>query len=381
MLNTEMIFSDSYYLGKALDFANQFDYRTYPNPCVGCVLVKNGEIVSYGASEPQGKRHAEVAAIDNAKLAGVDVSGCCAYVTLEPCCHFGKTPPCTSYLLSHNIKKVVIGLLDPNPLVSSKGADILKSHGVEVIVIEDEKLNEKIFLSMRGFLNFHTNKKPWIRLKTALSIDGVMALSNGVSQWITGIEARLHNQRLRARAGAVLTSIKTVICDNPLMNVREFDRSDKHFNLNQPLRVVLDTHANGSDFMHYEIFKHQDKFPLLWICGENCDRDKFNKLSKITNVIKFPLRLNNHICLNAVINYLYELNINEVHVEAGAILTSAFIEQDLFDETAIYQAPVFLGNGTRLMRNIDLINLENMKKLKIVENKIVGQDLFIDMVK
>ena len=372
-----------YYMNIALKFADKFDYITHPNPCVGCILVKDGNIISYGASEQQGGRHAEVAAIDNAKLAGIDISGCTAYVTLEPCCHFGKTPPCTSYLLKHNIRNVIVGLPDPNPLVSGKGVEILKQNGVNVKILDDISMKEKISFSMRGFLNYHTKHKPWIRVKLASSIDGVMSLNNGVSKWITSSEARLHNQKLRARAGAILTSIETIIADNPLMNVRNLPYSTEN-NLQiirQPLRIVLDTQGRGVNLANYNIFKNQNEFPLLWICGENCADDNFNKLAYITNVIKLPNDIYSHICLKSVIDYIYKLNINEIHVEAGATLTSAFIKQDLFDEIALYQAPVFLGNGNRLMKCLELESLEYLNKLKIVNNNIIGEDLFINMIK
>jgi diaminohydroxyphosphoribosylaminopyrimidine deaminase/5-amino-6-(5-phosphoribosylamino)uracil reductase len=377
-----MLDRDAYYLNEALNFAREFENRTHPNPCVACVLVKDDEIVSYGASEASGKRHAEVVAIDNAKLNNIDVSACCAYVTLEPCCHFGKTPPCTSYILEHGIKNVVVGLLDPNPLVSGNGVQLLRDNGVEVRLVDDIEIKCKIFLSMRGFLNYHQHKKPWIRLKLACSIDGVMSLSNGVSKWITGSEARLHNQVLRARAGAVLTGINTIIDDNPLMNVRSLHNINST-DIRQPLRVVLDSNAKGANLAelgNYEIFHHQDKFPLLWICGDRCNSEDFSKLQSITNAVKLPCNNFGKIDLNCVMDYLYSLGINEIHVESGRNLTSAFLELDLFDEVAIYQAPVFLGNGNRLLQNQNLYDLNNINKLEIVDSFKIGEDLYINML-
>jgi len=359
---------DINFLNLAHELAIKQEHISHPNPSVGCIIVKDNTILSSGVTERAGQRHAEIVAIDNVKNKD-DLKNSTIYVTLEPCSHYGRTPPCINSIVKYGINRVVIGMKDPNINVNGQGINFLRSNNIAVEICDNENLIQKIKYALRGFLKFHMMHKSWIRLKLACSLDGVMALDNNVSKWITGEKARMHNHKLRARAGAVVSGINTIIYDNPLLNVRL-----EHENIRQPLRIILDTYARGANYTHFEIFKNQDIMPLLWICSDKADTDLVNTLKNITNVLCLPLK-ENYIDLKILLEYLYSVNINEVHVEGGANLISSFLSQNLFDEIALYQAPIWLGNGKRLFSELYLDSLDDINCLEFFKHEKLGKDM------
>jgi diaminohydroxyphosphoribosylaminopyrimidine deaminase / 5-amino-6-(5-phosphoribosylamino)uracil reductase len=370
---------DEGFLIQAIDYAQQYEHHSHPNPCVGCLIVKNGVVIGKGASQHAGGHHAEVMAINDAinNNQQQHIKGSSVYVTLEPCSHFGKTPPCANALVKNEVARVIIGMVDPHELVKGKGIQILHNDNIKVILNNNDQILNKIKFNLRGFLCSHNNRRAWVRLKVAISIDGAMCLQNGDSKWITGEVARQHGHLFRARSGAIISSINTVLFDDASLNVR----LDNIENIRQPLRIVIDTNLKAANdiegFKHKKILKHQDKCPLLWICGDKqSNKPKIEVISKLVKVISIPLDTEGkHIRLASLLEYIYKLNINEVHVEAGPRLLSSFIEQDLCDEIVMYQAPVLIGNGKRIYDHINLQYLNAAPRFNLHSSIVLGNDI------
>ncbi|AFI86102.1 5-amino-6-(5-phosphoribosylamino)uracil reductase [Aggregatibacter actinomycetemcomitans] len=341
---------DVAFMQLALDLAKQGEFTTTPNPSVGCVLVKNGKIVGKGFHFKAGEPHAEVMAL---REAGENARGATAYVTLEPCFHFGRTPPCAKGLAEAGVSKVIAAMYDPNPQVAGKGLQILADAGIQSAV---GLLEEKAEQLNKGFLKRMRTGKPFVQLKLAMSIDGKTAMASGESKWITGAQARMDVQQYRAKASAILSTSQTVLADDPSLNVRwaelpnETQARYAQENLRQPVRVILDsTHKVRSDF---KVFLTDAP---VWLAGE--DDFQLTGFPASTEYLKLD-RSHGESRLQALMTELGKRQINTLWVEAGATLAGALIAENLVDELIIYMAPKLLGDHAR-----DLCHLPHLTRL------------------
>ncbi|PTR07186.1 diaminohydroxyphosphoribosylaminopyrimidine deaminase [Nitrosospira sp. Nsp5] len=350
--------ADHAYMSQALQLAEKGLYGTSPNPRVGCVIVRDGRVVGSGWHERAGQPHAEINALN---AAGTAARGATAYVTLEPCSHHGRTPPCAEALIKAGIAKVVTAMTDPNPLVAGGGCELLKQAGMEVQtgLMEAEARALNI-----GFVARHTRKRPWVRVKIAASLDGKTALSNGSSQWITGEAARRDGHRFRARSCAVLTGIGTILADDPQLTVRHVETS------RQPLRVIVDSRLeipvdarvlHGDGELVFTATASEEKIEALRDVGARS--------------IVMPDK-NDNIDLVGMMRTLADFEINEVMVEAGSKLNGALIHAGLVDELVIYLAPYLIGDVARGMLKLpELTDLAGKHALMIHDLRMVGPDI------
>jgi len=352
--------ADSQWMAQALRLAERGLYTTSPNPRVGCVLVKNGALVGEGWHERAGEPHAEVHAL---RAAGAAARGATAYVTLEPCSHHGRTPPCADALVAAGVARVVVAVQDPNPLVAGQGIAQLRAAGIQVECGLMEVAARELNI---GFFSRMSRGLPWVRSKIAASLDGRTALANGVSKWITGAEARSDVQHWRARSCAVLTGIGTVLADDPQLDVRDFETE------RQPLRVVLDSalHISPKDRI-----VHGGK-TLIYTAG--ADAEKHRALQACGAEVATLAGANGKVDLAGVLRDLAQRGINEVLVEAGATLNGALFRAGLVDELVLYLAPQLLGDAARGMANLgELVQLEQRVELAWQDVRHVGKDLRI----
>ncbi|QPK63871.1 bifunctional diaminohydroxyphosphoribosylaminopyrimidine deaminase/5-amino-6-(5-phosphoribosylamino)uracil reductase RibD [Methylomonas sp. LL1] len=349
---------DSAYMARAVKLAQNGIYTTDPNPHVGCVLVKNGDVIAEGWTQRAGFAHAEIDALAKAG----DARGATAYVTLEPCSHHGKTGPCCDALIAAGISRAVVAMSDPNPLVSGRGLQKMREAGIEVVCgvlqQEAEKLN-------RGFFKRMTLGLPWVFSKLAMSLDGRTAMASGESQWITSPESRRDVQRFRAQSSAIVTGIETVLYDDPQLNARV------DFDLVQPVKVVLD-----SQLRMPLTAKMLQNSVEVWIMTCNADAEKQQQLRDAgCKVFQVDASMG-RVDLPAVFNLLAELQINTVWVEAGATLNGALLDSGLVDEWLVYMAPCVLGDqGRGLFHLPGLRNMTDKKQLNLLEVRPIGPDL------
>lgn len=326
---------DSSMMLQALELANLGRFSTSPNPRVGCVIAQGSQIVGQGFHVKAGEPHAEVHAL---RQAGEMAKGATAFVTLEPCNHYGRTPPCAEALIQAGVFRVVAAMRDPNPLVAGKGLALLEAAGIkaECGLFEDEarELN-------RGFLSRIERCRPFVRLKCAVSLDGKTALSDGNSFWITDEETRTDVQPFRAESCAVLTGIGTVLADNPLLNVRAFPT------LRQPARIVLDSRLRLPLYSHLVT----DGQSPTYIATLERDEGKLRPYREHAHIrILMPSETaDGKIDLHHLMRLLADEGFGEVMVEAGSELTSAFLAEDLADEIVLYRSPKILGSGKDLL--------------------------------
>lgn len=357
--SVENSLTDQDYMEIALKEASKGIYTTSPNPAVGCVLVRNGKIIGSGYHHKAGQPHAEVMAMHDAHD---DIKGATAYVTLEPCSHYGRTPPCAKTLREAGVSRVVIAIADPNPLVSGRGMRMLQEGGVEV---ELGMLEHQAFELNRAFFKSISQQRPFVILKYGMSMDGKIALSNGESKWITNDECRSDVQHLRAWSDAMLTSAKTLRADNARLNVRydELPDSIKEYlkpdQVKQPLKIVLDSHNTFTDeeLNKYAAFDsgtsyiiHGTHEPILVDkapCNFKIERER--KPGVFGVAVPFYREASGewHVDLKAVLDFLNSLQVRVVMIEAGAVLGASFMTQDLVDECYCYIAPKFLGANAK----------------------------------
>lgn len=362
--------ADAAWMARALQLAAQGLMTTGVNPRVGCVLVNEGQSIGEGWHERAGEDHAEVMALRNAERRGNAVQGATAYVTLEPCAHHGKTPPCAQALINAGVSRVVAAMEDPNPLVAGKGFALLQAAGIAVaaplMVAEAEALNVGFVKRMRQGL-------PWLRLKLAGSLDGRSALANGQSQWITGPEARADGHRFRARAQAIITGVGTVLADDPLLTVRDIEapmgQSGQPVPLAPTLRVIIDSRLRTP--LTAKVLQGG-----CLIATASDDPTKTQALQAAgADVLCLPGK-NGQVDLAGLLAHLTERGVNEVHVESGANLSGAFLKSDLVDELLIYMAPTLLGSDARgWFDGLNLINLDQKVVLKLQDVRLIGADL------
>ena len=345
-------------MARALRLAERALWTTTPNPRVGCVLVRDGWVVGEGWHEKVGEPHAEVLALN---AAGRRARGATAYVTLEPCSHHGRTPPCAEALIEAGVARVVAAMTDPNPLVAGKGLALLEAAGIETAcgLLETEARELNI-----GFVSRMTRGRPWLRLKAAASLDGKTALNNGLSQWITGPDARRDGQRWRARACAILTGIGTVRDDDPQLNVRDLETT------RQPLRVVVDSK------LETPLAARILQGGLCLIVGAVEDAARIELLrSTGAEVLIFP-NAAGKVELKDLLDELGRRGINEVHAEAGFKLNGSLLREGLVDELLLYLAPCLIGHDASGLFNLpELTALDQKKQLKIRDLRQVGENI------
>ena len=346
----------------ALEWAAKGMYTTTPNPRVGCILVQYGQVISAGHTQPAGQAHAEVQALNDAAQRGIDVRGATAYVTLEPCSHFGRTPPCADALVKAGVARVVGAMADPNPLVAGQGYERLRAAGIAVTsgVLEDAARELNI-----GFFARMQRGRPWVRMKAAASLDGKTALHNGQSQWITSQAARDDGHHWRARACAIVTGIGTVIEDDPQMTIRAVESS------RQPQRIIVDSRLQISP--NARILSGGGGL----VVAAHGDAEKIARLADTgTEVIILPNR-DGKVDLAAMIDELGRRQLNELHVEAGFKLNGSLIREGCVDELLLYLAPTLLGDAQGLYDLGVLDNLEQKRNLTFHEVRQIGADLRI----
>ena len=351
---------DHDYMARALQLAERGLLSTTPNPRVGCVLVRDGLVVGEGWHQRAGESHAEVHALT---AAGELAAGATAYVTLEPCSHHGRTPPCCEALLAAGVKRVVAAMQDPNPMVAGQGIAWLRDAGVDAVcgLMEAEARELNI-----GFVSRMTRGRPWLRLKAAASLDGRTALRNGQSQWITGPDARLDGHRWRARSCAILTGIGTVRDDDPQLNVRDLDVS------RQPLRVIVDSRLEISP----EARVLQGGRSLVVAAVDNPLQAHVIEATG-AEVICLP-NDEGKVDLPAVLRELAKRGVNELHVEAGFKLNGSLLREGLVDELLLYLAPNIIGDAALGLFNLpELESLAEKKRLQWRDVRQVGTDLRI----
>jgi diaminohydroxyphosphoribosylaminopyrimidine deaminase/5-amino-6-(5-phosphoribosylamino)uracil reductase len=333
-----------------------------PNPRVGCVITAlDGRVLGRGHTQQAGGAHAEVMALRDAAAQGESVRGATAWVTLEPCAHHGRTPPCCDALIAAGLARVVMALEDPNPLVAGQGAARLRTAGVEVEagLLADDARELNI-----GFFSRMQRGRPWVRLKAAVSLDGRTALNNGASQWITGPEARTDGHAFRKRAGAVLTGVGTVLDDNPRLDVRLVDTAL------QPLRVIVDSRLETPPAS-----KILDAPGRTLICAAVIDAGRAAALRDRGAEIALAPGANAKVDLAAMLADLAARGVNELHVEAGHKLNGSFVREGLVDEFLIYMAPKLLGVGRELAAFGPLESLSDSLALRFESVRSFGDDL------
>lgn len=352
--------ADHEYMARALRLARLGLYSTTPNPRVACLIVKDDAVVGEGYHRRAGGPHAEIHAL---RAAGAQARGATAYVTLEPCSHHGRTPPCAEALIDAGVARVVAAMQDPNPQVAGRGLVRLKAAGIAVDcgLLEGEARELNI-----GFVSRMTRARPWLRMKMAASLDGKSALNNGVSQWITGAPARHDGHCWRARACAILTGIGTVREDNPQLNVRDVDTS------RQPLKVVVDSRLELP--LSSRVL---DGGGVLVACAtEDAPRSAALR-ERGAQILCLPDR-EGRVDLAALLAELARRGVNEVHVEGGFKLNGALLAAGLVDELLLYLAPCLIGDAARGLFDLpQLASLQDKRRLLINDVRMVGADLRI----
>lgn len=359
--------SDFMWMDRALALAARGRFTTAPNPNVGCVLIRDGELVGEGWHQKAGEPHAEVHAL---RAAGEQARGATAYVTLEPCSHYGRTPPCALALVEAGVRRVVVAMMDPNPLVAGRGLEILRTAGIEVLCgvreAEAKALNP-------GFIKRMQTGLPWVRVKLAASLDGRTALANGQSQWITGPDARADVQIWRARSSAILSGADTVLLDNPSLNVRwhelpsEIQAEYPQGTLRQPVRVVVDSRQRLQP--DAKLFSLSGP---VWLARHQAE----GIWPEETEQLLLPLAESGKLDLHALLGELGARGINEIWVEAGRQLAGALVSQQLVDELILYLAPKVLGESAQgLLALPELESLAQAPLFSLREACQIGDDL------
>lgn len=362
---------------RAISLAKRGHFTTSPNPRVGCVLVSNGQIIGEGFHQRAGDGHAEVNALKACHDAGHSSQGATAYVTLEPCSHFGRTPPCAKGLIDAGIKHVFIGMVDPDPRVSGQGIELLEAAGVSTAtgLLEADSMALNI-----GFITLMTTGLPYVRCKLAASLDGKTAMASGESKWITSPQARQNVQKLRAQSCVVISGADSILTDNAKMNVRyqELGEVKSHFSkaqLRQPIRVIID--SNNRLTPNLALFDQES--PIILI---RTNIEKAMQWPHFVEQVQCSSLKNNagedKVDLSELLSLLAKRGLNDVLIESGATLAGAFIEQNLVDELVLFQAPKIIGaKGKSLVQLPSMTQLSCAKKLVINEVTMVGPDIRI----
>lgn len=353
--------ADDYrWMARALELAERGLLTTTPNPRVGCVIVREGVIVGEGWHVRAGGPHAEVHAL---AMAGERARGATAYVTLEPCSHFGRTPPCADALVSAGVAHVVVAMEDPNPLVAGRGIARLRAAGISTVSGVQEAEARELNI---GFISRMTRGRPWLRLKAAATLDGKTALENGISQWITGDDARRDAHRWRARSCAVLTGIGTVRDDNPQLNVRAIPTE------RQPLRVVVDSRLDTP--LNARLL---DGGPVL-VAAAIHNAERIAALERRGAEVMILPNQDGKVNLQALMHELGRRGLNEVLAESGFKLNGSLLREGCIDELVLYLAPALVGDAAQGLFNLPaLTSLTEKRSLNFRDVRLVGRDLRI----
>ena len=365
---------DHQFMSEALAEAQKALYLSNPNPRVGCVIVKGGEVIGRGYTQKVGASHAEVQALADVTSHGFDPVGSTVYVTLEPCKHTGRTPPCVDALIAAKPAMVIAAMSDPNPLVGGKGLERLKAAGIDVrcglLESEAQALN-------RGFISRMTRGLPWVRMKMAASLDGKTALPNGQSQWITGPLARADGHHWRAQACAILTGVGTVKEDDPTLNVREV-QTDR-----QPWKIIVDSRLETP--LNAKVLSSPQVSGVILVCASLDSQESQQKAGAFEALgIEVIAMANTHgkVDLPKLFAYLAkERHMNEIHVEAGFKLNGSLLREDCVDELLLYYAPFFMGEGIGMANISPLTALDQRQDWKLIDQSLFGSDLRLRLSK
>lgn len=363
---------DRRWMARAIQLATEGRYTTHPNPRVGCVLVRDGCIVGEGFHVRAGEGHAEVNAL---RMAGDQAVGATAYVTLEPCSHHGKTPPCAEALVNARVARVVSAMVDPNPQVAGRGIKRLQDAGVDassgLLEAEAKALNP-------GFIKRMEQKLPYVRVKTASSLDGRTAMHSGESQWITGAAARSDVQRLRAQSSVIVTGVDSILHDDSSLTVRQDElQLDNAAEIvqNQPLRVVLDSQLRLP--LNAKILQQPGRTLIATLSQ---DSDKMAALTQAGGeIIQLPSDLG-CVSISALLEHLVSAEqCNELLVETGATLAGAFINAGVVDELVVYQAMTLMGSDARPMYTLPYTKMAEQIRLQLLDSRMLGNDLRLSL--
>ena len=365
---------DHEFMSQALAEAAKSLYLSNPNPRVGCVVVKGGKPIGRGHTQWLGGAHAEVQALVDVRAHGFDPEGSTIYVTLEPCSHTGRTPPCVNALIAAKPALVIAAMSDPNPLVAGKGLELLRAAGIKVrcglLQAEAETLN-------RGFISRMTRGLPWVRLKIAASLDGKTALPDGTSQWITGPLARVDGHHWRAQACAILTGVGTVKEDNPMLNVRDVETE------RQPWRIIVDSKLETP--ITSKVFENLHQSGVILVCGklDTPETKKSAKAFEARGIEVLPLpNSNDKVDLPKLFTYLaQERDMNDIHIEAGFKLNGSLLRENCVDELLLYYAPFFMGEGSGVANISPLTTLDQRQDWQILDQAIFGPDMRLRLAK
>jgi len=365
---------DHQFMSEALAEAQKALYLANPNPRVGCVIVKAGEVIGRGFTQKVGQAHAEVQAIADAKSKGNSLEGSTVYATLEPCNHIGRTPPCVDALIAIKPAKVIVAMSDPNPMVAGKGLERLRAAGIEVhsglLAAEAQALN-------RGFISRMTRGLPWVRMKIAASLDGKTALPDGQSQWITGPLARADGHHWRAQACAIITGAGTVKEDDPSLNVREVNTE------RQPWRIIIDSKLETP--LNSKIFRNAEQSGVMMICAELNSPTSQEKARAFEGLGVEVLAMPNafgKVDLPALFAYLAkDREMNELHIESGFKLNGSMLRENCVDELLLYYAPFFIGDGIGMANVPTIPSLDLRKDWQFIEHSLLGPDVRLRYIK
>lgn len=372
---------DADFMRLALAEAQKSLYLSNPNPRVGCVIVKAGQVIGKGFTQQVGLAHAEIEALADARKHTPDLSGSTIYVSLEPCCHVGRTPPCTHAIIAAKPARVVIAMQDPNPLVSGNGMKQMAAAGIQV---ECGLLEEEAAALNPGFVSRMTRRLPWVRLKVAASLDGKTALPNGQSQWITGAAARDDGHHWRAQACAILTGVGTIKEDDASLTVRAVNT------VRQPKRIIIDSKldipltANVLKPFKGEPGSIKDNGAMV-VCGQITSNAQLTKQAQLkaqgVEVISMPNSMGK-VDLPALMHYLAsEREMNEIHVEAGHKLNGSLLREGCVDELLVYLAPTLLGSGLGIANLPELESLTQRTDWKRIDHTAFDPDIRLRFVR
>ena len=365
---------DHQFMSQALAEAQKSLYLSNPNPRVGCVIVKDGQVIGRGHTQRVGGPHAEVQALADAKANGFEAEDSTVYVTLEPCNHTGKTPPCVDALINAKPAMVIAAMSDPNPLVAGKGLERLRAAGMDVrcglLGAEAEALNP-------GFISRMTRGLPWVRMKIASTLDGKTALPHGQSQWITGPLARADGHHWRAQACAILTGVGTVKEDNPTLNVRDIKTE------RQPWKIIIDSKLETP--LDANILKNVEQSGVILVCASLDSEASKAKAKTLENVGVQVIAMANaygKVDLPKLFAYLaQERHMNEIHIEAGFKLNGSLLREDCVNELLLYYAPFFMGEGIGMVNISPLTTLAERQDWQFMDQELFGPDLRVRLQK
>ncbi|MBT5701638.1 MAG: bifunctional diaminohydroxyphosphoribosylaminopyrimidine deaminase/5-amino-6-(5-phosphoribosylamino)uracil reductase RibD [Gammaproteobacteria bacterium] len=356
-----MSLEDQGFMAKALRLAENGRYSAHPNPCVGCVLVRRGNVVGEGFHMLAGQGHAEANALASA---GIDALGSIAYVTLEPCSFHGRTPSCAHALVDAGVTKVVVAMLDPDERNAGKGIQILREAGLEVVVPFMEDAAQEL---LKGHVSRHTKHRPFVRLKLAMTLDGKTALSNGESRWITSPESRADVQKLRAASGAIVTGVQTVIDDDPRLSIRSEELHVEHAQLCAGVERPVYILDSG--------LRIPETVQLMSVPSTVVVTTSDREANLPVEVLRLSA-LENRVDISALLQELAAREHSEVLFECGPTLAGSLINQRLADEIVIYIAPRLIGNSGRSLLNLaEVARMSDLAELSIKNIRVIGPDI------